>query len=659
MEKVLKVSGMRCVMCAKSIENTLKSIGVKASVNFATGTVLVEFDKSKVNLDDVIKRIEELGYKVESKDGNFDPKLFVAVFFGILLFFLSHFFSNLLVQAILSVLAVIYCGWDVFSSAIRSVANKTLNMDVMYSIGVTSAMVAAFLTTFGFRLTSFDTPVILLAFLLLGRNLEEKAKRRTSKAIEKLLEAQPKIARVLRNGIEKEIPADEVVIGDVVVVKNGERIPVDGKVIEGEAEVDESPITGEFKQKLKKRGDTVISGSIVKGLLKIRAERVGADTVFARIVKLVEEAVNTKPPIQRFADKVIGYFIPIVLAVALVALVVRLWLSSPVLAITSFISVLVVACPCAFGLATPTAIAVGIGKCAEKGILVKSGEALEVASKVKTVIFDKTGTLTEGKLEVEEAKGNVLEIAATAERWCKHPIAEAILRKASGAEPEKFKVIDGMGVIAEYKGKKIAVGSKKLMEMLGLKAESGSVIVAVDNKIIGEISFTDKIKDSAFHVVSELKKMGMRVIMVTGDAYESAEVVAKKLGIEFFAEVLPEEKVEIVRKFRNVAFVGDGINDAPALAQADVGIAIGSGTDIAVESGDVVISDIEKVLEVFKAGKNVMKKIRQNVFWALVYNSTLIPVAVLCPSILRPEIAAMAMALSSVTVVLNSLTLKV
>ncbi len=655
MEKVLKVGGMKCVMCARTIENVLKSMGVKASVNFATGTVLVEFDESKVSLKDVIRKIEELGYKVEKEEHKFDSKLFVAIFSAIILFFIS-FYRNPFVEAPIAVLSIAYSGKEVFVSAFRSIANRSLNMDVMYSIGVTSALVAAFLTAFGFKLTSFDTPVVLLAFLLLGRNLEERARKKTSEAIEKLVQAQPKVARVLRDGVEVEVPAGEVREGEIVIVGYGERVPVDGVVVEGEAEVDESPITGEFSPKIKRKGDKIVSGSILKGTLKIRAERVGADTVFARIVRLVEEAVNTKPPIERFADRVVEYFIPVVLAVAFLALIIRI--SNPVLAVTSFISVLVVACPCAFGLATPTAIAVGIGRCAEKGILIKSGEVLEAASKVKTVIFDKTGTLTEGKLSVDGDE-EVLKIAATAEKRCKHPIAEAVLRKVNGDEPDKFEVLEGMGVVAEFKGKKIAVGNKKLMKMLGIKASGSNVVVAVDGKVVGEIKFADKLRDSAFEVVSELKKMGLQVIMVTGDSYDSAKKVAESLGIEFFAEMLPEEKVEVVKRFENVAFVGDGINDAPAIAQADVGIAVETGTDIAVESGDIVVSGIEKVPDVFKVGRKVMGKIKQNVFWALAYNSTLIPLAVLYPSILKPELAAMAMAMSSVTVVLNSLMLKV
>ncbi len=718
----IKIGGMSCASCAKTIESAISSLpGVSdVSVNLATETATVSFYPEITSLDDIKEAVEGVGYKylgisgeVEKVDhaGELRKKLAFAAVVGLILVLLQYgkfvglpvekIPSLSFLQFLLAAPAVVYSGRDMFLSAVRALRHKTLNMDVMYSLGVGSAFVASILSTLGFLPEDFlfyETAVLLLAFLLLGRTLEAMAKGRTSEAIKKLVGLQAKTATVVRGGRELIVPVEEVKVGDVVIVKPGEKIPVDGVVLEGESYVDESMVTGEPLPNLKKVGDEVIGGTINKNsVLKIRATKVGSEMLLSQIIKLVEEAVGSKPPIQRLADRIVAYFIPLVLTVALASFVYWYFVAkAPALfTFTTLVSVLVIACPCAFGLATPTALTVGMGKGAELGILIKDGEVLEVARKVTTVVFDKTGTLTKGKPEVTDvvpvsgSESEVVRIAAIAEKRSEHPLAEAIVREAEKRgleveEAERFEVVAGKGVVATLNGSEVVVGSRKLMEerevfitesvekkLSELESDGKTaIIVALNGEVVGVIGIADTIKDSAKVAVEELRRMGKKVVMITGDNRRTAEAIAKKLGIDkVLAEVLPHQKAEEVRKLQErgevVAFIGDGINDAPALAQADLGIAVGSGTDIAIESGEIVLmrDDLRDVVAAIQLSEKTLSKIKQNLFWAIVYNAALIPVAagLLYPIfgvVFKPEFAGLAMAMSSVSVVTNSLLMK-
>ena len=710
-EITLKIKGMSCAMCVKSIESAVESLdGVdEVKVNLATESAFLRFNPTKVSLDEIVKLIEDLGYKVgSSKHSGYQDehiagmkrKLYFAALAGSFLLLSNYLGLKVphFIQFIVALTVILYSGREMFLATLRSLRHRTLNMDVMYSIGVGSAFLASVLTTIGVlpeNYNFYETAVMLLAFLLLGRTLEALAKRRTSEAIRKLIGLQASTATVLRGNKEVEISVDEVRAGDIVIVKPGEKIPVDGVVVEGESYVDESMFTGEPLSVLKEVGDEVFGGSISKnGVLKIKATRVGSETFLAQIIRTVEEAISSKPPIQKLADRVVSYFIPAVLTVAIASFIFWYFIAGSFFAFTTLIAVLVVACPCAFGLATPTALAVGIGRGAELGVLIKSGEALEIASKVSVVIFDKTGTLTKGKMEVTDvfsmdgSRSVLLSIAATAERRSSHPLAEAIVERAKMegveiAEPERFEVIAGKGVVAEVNGNRILVGSRKLLEENGVnfdgieqvlfqfeKEGKTAVLVAKNGRVIGVIALADAIKDSAKVAVEKLKRMDKKVGIITGDNRIVAEAIAESLGVDFvIAEVLPHEKALHVKKLQDagevVVFIGDGINDAPALAQANLGIAIGSGTDIAMESGDIVLvrDDLRDVVAAIQLSEKTLSKIKQNIFWAMIYNTVLIPVAagVLYPLfgiIFLPEFAAFAMAMSSVSVVTNSLLMK-
>lgn len=724
----VKIGGMSCASCAKTIENAVGSLpGVKSvSVNLATESAKISFYPLFTGLDDIKQAIEDSGYKFigiegeeedvekESREGHIEgmkKKLFVAATLGIILLFLQYgdyigipvreIPHNSVIQFLLATPAMVYSGRGMFSNALRALRHRTLNMDVMYSLGVGSAYVASVFSTLGILPRDYlfyETAVLLLAFLLLGRTLEAIAKGRTSEAIKKLMGLSAKTAVVVRDGKEVEVPVEDVRVGDIIIVKPGEKIPVDGIVLEGESYVDESMITGEPIPNLKKAGDEVIGSTINKNsVLKVRALRVGGEMLLAQIIKLVEEAMGSKPPIQRLADKIVTYFIPAVLTIAVSSFIYWYFIADvpAIFAFTTLLSVLVIACPCAFGLATPTALAVGMGKGAELGILIKNGEALEIARKVTTVIFDKTGTLTKGKPEVTDVIGfnsgeiEVLRIAAVAEKRSEHPLAEAIVRRAEAEgieieEPEEFEVITGKGVVASLNGDRILVGSRKLMTEHGLRVDGRAeeilqkleedaktaILVALNDRILGVVGIADTLKNSAREAIEELHKMGKKVAMITGDNRRTAEAIAKRLKIdEVLAEVLPHEKAEEVRRLQQrgevVAFVGDGINDAPALAQADLGIAIGSGTDVAIESGDIVLvrDDLRDVVTAIQLSEKTLRKIKENLFWAMIYNSVLIPVAAgllypLFGIVFQPEWAGLAMAMSSVSVVTNSLRLR-
>jgi Cu+-exporting ATPase len=521
--------------------------------------------------------------------------------------------------------------------------------------------------------------------------LEAIAKGRTSEAIKKLMGLQAKTARVIRNGVEEEVPVEDVEVGDIVVVRPGEKIPVDGTVVEGHSTVDEAMLTGESIPVEKRVGDKVIGATLNKlGTFKFKAEKVGADTALAQIIRLVEEAQGTKAPIQKLADKVAGIFVPVVVGIA--ALTFLGWffigVKGFIFAFTAMIAVLVIACPCALGLATPTAIMVGTGKGAESGILIKGGEQLENTYKMDTIVLDKTGTLTKGEPSLTDVvavngydEKEVLRLAAIAEVGSEHPLGEAIVKGAREkgievVEPEEFYAVPGHGVDAAYKGKRIVLGTRKLLrdneidiqlledKMSKLEEEGKTaMLIATDNKAIGVVGVADTLKEFSVEAVEEFKKMGLDVIMITGDNERTAKAIAKQLGIEkVLAEVLPEDKAKEIRKLqeegRFVGMVGDGINDAPALAQANIGVAIGSGTDVAIETGDIVLikDDLRDVVAAIKLSKKTLTKIKQNLFWAFFYNSCGIPIA--ASGLLHPAIAAAAMAMSSVSVVSNSLLLK-
>jgi Cu+-exporting ATPase len=545
----------------------------------------------------------------------------------------------------------------------------------------------------------FDTSAFIIALILFGRVLEARAKTQTSEAIKKLMGLQPKTARVIREDGEKDILIEEVLVGDLIIVRPGERIPVDGIVEEGRSSVDESMITGESMPVRKAPGDEVIGATLNKtGSFRFRATKVGKDTALAQIIKLVQEAQGSKAPIQRLADVISGYFVPVVISIAIGTFII--WFDfgprpSLTFALLNFVAVLIIACPCALGLATPTAVMVGTGKGAENGILIKGGESLETIHKVDTILFDKTGTLTEGEPELTDIvpspsfkEDELLRLAAAAEKGSEHPLGEAILKKARDksqeiAEPEDFKAVEGHGVEAQVKGRKVHLGNAKFMGELGvdiqawekraeeLSAEGKTVIYAgVDGKAAGLLAVADTLKENSAEAVEKLKKLGLDVVMMTGDHPRTAEAISRKVGIKkVISEVLPEDKVHEIKKLqetgRKVAMVGDGINDAPALAQADVGISIGTGTDVAMEASDITLirGDLRAVVSAIELSKKTIKVIKQNLFWAFFYNVVGIPVAagILYPFfhvLLNPIIASAAMAFSSVSVVSNSLRLK-
>jgi len=706
----IKIKGMTCAVCAKTIEKFLNKMeGVKAEVNFPDESAEVVFDPNVANIDEIIKRIETLGYKVvgvgeeidlekEEKEKEIKDlfnRLVVGAVFSIILFLMMYLNVpyKSYIMFLISIPPLIYVASPIFKAGFHSLKNKTLNMDVMYSMGIGIAYISSLISTIGLLPKEFmfyETAIMLSTFLTLGRYLEARAKSKTSEAIKKLIKLGAKTARVLRDGKEVEVPVDEVMVGDVVIVKPGEKIPVDGVVLEGESYVDESMITGEPIPNLKKENDKVIGGTINKnGVLKIRAERVGKDTLLSQIIKLVKEAQASKPEIQSLADKVVSYFIPVVLAIATLSFIYWYFTEGFLFAVTVFISVLVVACPCALGLATPTAVTVAIGRGAELGILIKNSKVFDLSEKLRFVVFDKTGTLTIGKPVVRHIITDMdvrefLSIVGALEKNSEHPLANAIVKKAEELnvelkKAEKFDTITGRGIIGIVDGKEVLIGKNLIKEKLKelkyekeiekLEKEGMTVIVvAINKEVVGIIAISDKIKRYAKETIDMLKDMGIEVYMITGDAKKTAEIIGKQLGIEnIFAEVLPNQKAEIVKELKKkgvISFVGDGINDAPALSVSDIGIAIGSGTDIAIESGDIVLvkDDLRYVVGAIKLSRRAMKQIKWNLFWAFAYNTSSIPIAagLLYPYgiFFKPELAGFAMAMSSVTVVSLSLLLK-
>lgn len=722
---VIKVGDMSCAMCVKAIEDVLTQIdGVShVNVNLASEKAYVTYNPKMTGITDFKNAIVDLGYQylgvegeetsdreeeIRRKDLNGKRnRIFVAFGFGIPLMIIMLFNIPTPIYTpyfllLVAILPFIYVSYPIFNAAYRSLKNRNLDMDVMYSMGIGVAFVSSVLGTFSIFLTPqfifYETALMLAGFLMLGRYLESRAKGRTSTAIKKLVGMQPKTATVVRDGAEIQIPIEDVEINDIVIVKPGEKIPADGEVVSGESYVDESTITGEPIPVLKDMGKNVVGGTINKnGALKFKAARIGKDTVLAQIISLVESAQGSKPPVQRIADKAVTYFIPTILTIAIVSFVLWYFVfgSTLLFGVTVLISILVVACPCALGLATPTAVTVGIGRGAEYGILVKNGEALEISEKLTTILFDKTGTLTIGKPEVtdivvyEMEETEILKYAASVEASSEHPLANAIVQKAKKEgldllEISEFNSFSGKGVKAAVNEREILIGNRLLfsdknIEITGqveeniLKLENQGktvILMGIDGKLSCIIAVADILKDSTIDAITGLKQMGLKVAMITGDNARTAQAIASQVGIErIISEVLPQDKSEEVKRLQDegevVAFVGDGINDAPALAQSDVGIAIGSGTDIAIESGDIVLikDDLMDSVAGIQISKKVMGRIKQNLFWAFAYNVILIPVAA---GILyhpfgitfRPEYAGFAMALSSVTVISLSLMLK-
>jgi len=728
----LAITGMSCANCVRAVERTLlkKTPGIiAATVNFATEKGSIEYLPHQITPAEIAAAIKKAGYGVvqPSMDALEDVeaaaraaevkeqtrKFWIGVVFTLPLFILSMsrdfdlvgaWASATYVNWLMLMMALpvqFYVGWDYYVGAWKSLKNGSANMDVLVAMGSSVAFfysLAVLLNPVFGEHVYFETAAMIITLIKLGKLLEARAKSQTSAAIKKLMGLQPKTARVIRNGVESDIPIKSVIVGDLLIIRPGEKMPVDGKVIEGESAVDESMLTGESLPVHKQKGDAVIGATLNKqGLLKIKATKVGAETALAQIIRLVQEAQGSKAPIQHLADRVSSVFVPAIIVIAISTLLIW-WLgvgTDFTTAMIRMVAVLVIACPCALGLATPTAIMVGTGKGAMQGILFKNSEALEQAHQLNTIVLDKTGTITTGQPrvtdiilgETEFDENEILRLAASAERGSEHPLGEAIVKTAlerhlSLLEPQKFEAISGKGILATVENRQMALGNQLFektaflqSEINRLQAEAKTVIrVAIDNQPVGLIAVADTIKEGSKEAVAEMHRLGLQVILLTGDNQATAEAIAKEVGIDrALAGVLPDEKANKIKELQRtglVAMVGDGINDAPALAQADVGIAIGTGTDVAMETADLTLmrGDLRAVPQAIALSTATMRIIKQNLLWAFAYNILLVPIAMgalysfeSLPMMLRflhPALAAGAMAFSSVSVVMNSLRLR-
>jgi len=738
----IPIGGMTCAACAQRVEKAVKKLdGVESvAVNLATEKATVSYDRQKVRVSAIKEAIEKAGYKpleVSKTDAADEDrarkhkeirtlwkKFIVAAVFALPLLYIAMApmikFVTLPFPAGLDpmrypliygltelalVIPVIGVGYRFYVVGFKAIVKRSPNMDSLIAIGTTAAFVYSTYNviqiarghSMAVESLYYETAGVIITLILLGKTLEAVSKGRTSEAIKKLMGLAPKTAIILADGVEKEIPVDEVEIGDIIVVKPGAKIPVDGTVLEGHTAIDESMLTGESMPVDKKAGDAVYAASLnTNGTIQFRAEKIGSDTALAQIIKLVEDAQGSKAPIAKMADIVSGYFVPAVCIIAVLAGIAwYIGTGNLEFSLTIFIAVLVIACPCALGLATPTAIMVGTGKGAENGILIKGGEALETAHKINTIVFDKTGTITEGKptvTDVVTAEGvdgkMLLQITASAEIGSEHPLGQAIVQNAQRRgyallRADAFKAITGRGIEAVINGQTVLAGNRKLMDethisLAELEAESDRLAeagktpmyVSIDGRLAGIIAVADVVKVSSRAAIESLHKLGIQVAMITGDNKKTAAAIARQVGIDkVLAEVLPQDKSSEVKKLqeegRKVAMVGDGINDAPALAQADIGIAIGSGTDVAMESADIVLmrSDLMDVPTAIDLSKKTIRNIKQNLFWAFAYNVVGIPIAagvlhLFGGPLLNPIFAAAAMSLSSVSVLTNALRLK-
>jgi Cu+-exporting ATPase len=742
----LPVKGMSCASCVANVQEALSALPgvVSASVNFATEKATVDYFPSQVGIRDFRNAIKDAGYElVETEKGedivekeqrereaayrSLKGKVITGAVLTVPIFIIMQWnafgLSRLIelpqqtiffLQLLLATPVQFWIGRQFYTGAIAAARHRTTNMNTLIAVGTSAAYIYSVVATFfpsvfeikGYEAhVYFDTSATIIVLILLGRLFEARAKGQTSEAIKKLIGLQAKTARVIRDGKEMDIPVEQVEIGDTIIVRPGEKIPVDGMILEGYSSVDESMVTGESMPVEKSAGAAVIGATINKtGSFRFEATKVGRDTMLSHIIEMVQSAQGSKPPIARMADIIASYFVPAVIGIASVTFLVWYFFGpSPAFtyAILNFIAVLIIACPCALGLATPTSIMVGTGKGAENGILIRSGEALERAHQVDTVVFDKTGTLTKGEPEVTEiivgaglalpgavSQEDVLRLAAVAEKNSEHPLAEAIMKRASMAgltipDAASFEAIPGHGIKATVDGKQVMLGNERLMndeavavgdlkQKAGALSEQGKtpMFVSVDGKIAGIIAVADTLKEDSVNAVKALRNLGIEVVMITGDNKRTGEAIGRLAGIDkVLAEVLPEEKANEVKKLQAagkvVAMVGDGINDAPALAQADIGIAIGTGTDVAMETSDITLigGNLRGVVTAIALSRATMRNIKQNLFWAFAYNVILIPVAagVLFPFfgiLLNPMFAAAAMGFSSVTVVTNALRLR-